>query len=45
MDVMEPLDPSRRGAADLSFVAPSVASISGLGSYGPERMLQAKALT
>ena len=34
MDVMEPLDPSRRGAGDLSFVAPYVASISGLGSYG-----------
>jgi glutamate carboxypeptidase len=34
MDVMEPLDPSRRGAGDLSFVAPYVASISGLGAYG-----------
>ena len=34
MDIMEPLDPSRRGAGDLSFVAPDVASISGLGSYG-----------
>ncbi len=34
MDVMEPLDPSRRGAGDLSFVAPYVASLSGLGSYG-----------
>jgi glutamate carboxypeptidase len=34
MDIMEPLDPSRRGAGDLSFVAPYVASISGLGSYG-----------
>ncbi len=29
MDVMEPYDPSRRGAGDLSFVAPYVASISG----------------
>jgi glutamate carboxypeptidase len=34
MDIMEPLDPSRRGAGDLSFVAPYVASITGLGSYG-----------
>jgi glutamate carboxypeptidase len=34
MDVMEPYDPSRRGAGDLSFVAPYVASISGLGAYG-----------
>jgi glutamate carboxypeptidase len=33
-DVMEPYDPSRRGAGDLSFVAPYVASISGLGAYG-----------
>ncbi len=34
MDVMEPFDPSRRGAGDLSFVAPYVASISGLGAFG-----------
>ncbi len=34
MDVMEPYDPSKRGAGDLSFVAPYVASISGLGAYG-----------
>jgi glutamate carboxypeptidase len=34
MDVMEPLDASRRGAGDLSFVAPYVAGISGLGAYG-----------
>jgi glutamate carboxypeptidase len=34
MHIMEPLDPSRRGAGDLSFVAPYVASISGLGAYG-----------
>jgi len=34
MDIMEPLDASRRGAGDLSFVAPYVASISGLGAYG-----------
>ena len=34
LDVMEPLDPSRRGAGDLSFVAPYVAGISGLGAYG-----------
>jgi glutamate carboxypeptidase len=33
-DVMEPFDPSRRGAGDLSFVAPYVASISGLGAFG-----------
>ena len=33
-DVMEPFDPSRRGAGDLSFVAPYVASSSGLGAYG-----------
>jgi glutamate carboxypeptidase len=31
---MEPLDPALRGAGDLSFVAPYVASISGLGAYG-----------
>jgi len=34
MDMMEPLDASRRGAGDVSFVAPYVASISGLGAYG-----------
>lgn len=34
LNIMEPLDPSRRGAGDLSFVAPYVASISGLGAYG-----------
>jgi glutamate carboxypeptidase len=34
VDVMEPYDPSRRGAGDLSFVAPYVASISGLGAFG-----------
>jgi glutamate carboxypeptidase len=34
MDIMEPFDPSRRGAGDLSFVAPYVASISGLGAFG-----------
>jgi glutamate carboxypeptidase len=33
-DVMEPYDPSKRGAGDLSFVAPYVASISGLGAFG-----------
>jgi glutamate carboxypeptidase len=33
-DVMEPYDPSRRGAGDLSFVAPYVAGISGLGAFG-----------
>ncbi len=34
LEVMEPFDPILRGAGDLSFVAPYVASISGLGSYG-----------
>jgi glutamate carboxypeptidase len=34
MDNMEPFDPTHRGAGDLSFVAPYVASISGLGAYG-----------
>jgi glutamate carboxypeptidase len=32
---MEPLDPSRRGAADISFAAPHVeAALAGLGAYG-----------
>ncbi len=34
MENMEPFDPAHRGAGDLSFVAPYVASISGLGAYG-----------
>jgi glutamate carboxypeptidase len=34
MDIMQPFDPAHRGAGDLSFVAPYVASISGLGAYG-----------
>ena len=34
LDNMEPFDPSHRGAGDLSFVAPYVASLSGLGAYG-----------
>ena len=34
LPVMEPFDPLRRGAGDLSFVAPYTAGISGLGSYG-----------
>jgi glutamate carboxypeptidase len=29
-----PLDPGRRGAADISFVAPYVAALSGLGAQG-----------
>ncbi|MEO0575574.1 MAG: M20/M25/M40 family metallo-hydrolase [Pseudomonadota bacterium] len=33
-DDMPPLDPSRRGAADISFVAPHAASLAGLGAYG-----------
>jgi glutamate carboxypeptidase len=34
LDAMEPYDPILRGAGDLSFVAPYVAGISGLGSFG-----------
>jgi glutamate carboxypeptidase len=34
LEVMEPFDPILRGAGDLSFVAPYVAGISGLGSFG-----------
>ena len=34
MEAMEPLPPSRRGAGDISFVAPYVDSISGFGSVG-----------
>ena len=34
LDVMEPYDPTLRGAGDLSFVAPYTAGISGLGSFG-----------
>lgn len=34
MSNMEPYDPAHRGAGDLSFVAPYVAAISGLGAYG-----------
>ena len=34
LSLMEPLDPIKRGAGDLSFVAPYTASISGLGAYG-----------
>ncbi len=34
LETMEPLDPSRRGAGDISFVAPFVSGISGLGAYG-----------
>jgi glutamate carboxypeptidase len=34
LEVMEPYDPILRGAGDLSFVAPYVASLSGLGSFG-----------
>lgn len=34
LEVMEPFDPILRGAGDLSFAAPYVASISGLGSFG-----------
>jgi len=33
-EVMEPFDPLMRGAGDLSFVAPYVAGITGLGAYG-----------
>ncbi len=31
---LQALDPSRRGAADISFVAPFVPSLSGLGAHG-----------
>ena len=31
---MPALDPSRRGAADISFVAPLTDSLAGLGAYG-----------
>jgi glutamate carboxypeptidase len=34
LENMEPYNPALRGAGDLSFVAPYVASISGLGSFG-----------
>ena len=34
LEAMEPLPPSRRGAGDISFVAPYVDSISGFGSLG-----------
>ena len=33
-DPMPPLDPSRRGAADISFVAPYTDGLAGLGVYG-----------
>lgn len=31
---MPPLDPARRGAADISFVAPYTDALAGLGAYG-----------
>ena len=31
---MEPIDPSKRGAADVSFVAPYVDALAGLGVFG-----------
>ena len=31
---MEPLDPSKRGAADVSFVAPYLDAVAGLGAFG-----------
>jgi glutamate carboxypeptidase len=31
---MEPLDPAKRGAADVSFVAPYVDALAGLGAFG-----------
>ncbi len=33
-DAMPALDPSRRGAADISFVAPHSDALAGLGGYG-----------
>ncbi len=35
-DAMPALDPSRRGAADISFVAPYVDGLAGLGAYGED---------
>ncbi len=34
LETMEPLPPARRGAGDLSFVAPFADSLSGLGAVG-----------
>ncbi|TMB27430.1 MAG: M20 family metallopeptidase [Deltaproteobacteria bacterium] len=31
---MDPIDPSKRGAADISFVAPYVDSLAGMGIFG-----------
>src|SRR5690606_13002047 len=46
---IEPFDPGRRGAADISFVAPYVDGIDGLGPYGsgshtPEETLDLESL-
>ncbi len=46
---MPVLDPSRRGAADISFVAPYTDSLAGLGAYGdgehaPEERLDLESL-
>jgi glutamate carboxypeptidase len=47
---MEALDPGRRGAADISFVAPHTPSLAGMGAYGsgshsPEEMLDLTSIT
>jgi glutamate carboxypeptidase len=34
LSLMEPLDPAKRGAADVSFVAPYVDALAGLGAFG-----------
>jgi glutamate carboxypeptidase len=34
LGALEALDPGRRGAADISFVAPYVPGLSGMGTYG-----------
>ena len=31
---VDPIDPSKRGAADISFVAPYVDSLAGMGIFG-----------
>ena len=46
---IEALDPLRRGAADISFVAPHTPGLSGIGPYGngahsPEETLELSSL-
>ena len=47
---MAALDPLKRGAADISFVAPHVDSLAGLGAYstgdhGPEETVDIPSIT